>query len=202
VRAAPLRVKVEELGRRVVRLLCGPLFRLLPLRAAELVQRRLLRRRAAVTTDEVQVGDGNVQLRVVGVDELQELRGPLAKVHRHEPEISADAVQLVDHGIADAHFGQVAQHRVDVRATRGIALVAAHDAGIELGLGDERELRLRPREARMERRDDQRLPAGGDLAPVVGERHLQPYSAKYCCIVSRRPGLSAQITTRASVDDR
>ena len=67
-----LRVEVEELRRRVVRLPRGALLRLFPLPAAELVQRRCLGRGAAVAADEMQVRDRNVELRVVGVDELQE----------------------------------------------------------------------------------------------------------------------------------
>ena len=74
----------------------------------------------------------------------------------------------------------------------GVARAAAHDAGVELGLGDERELRLRPREAGGERRDGQRERArrrATNAREVVDERHgCSPYSAKYCCIVSRRPG--------------
>ena len=92
------------------------------------------------------------------------------------PEVAADAVLLVDDRVADANLGEVAQHRVDVRAPRGIALVPAHDAGIELRFGDERELRLGPGEARVQRRDDQRAAQARRAAigaPVVGERHAQ-----------------------------
>ncbi len=171
-----LRVQVEQLGGGVVRLPRGALLRLVPLVAAELVQRRRFGRGAAVAPDQVQVGDGNVELRVVGVDELQELGGTFAQVHRDEAEVAADAVLLVDDRVADAHLGQVAQHRVDVGAPRRVAPAAAHDAGVELGLGDEGELRLRPREARVQRRDDQRAAAvaGDERAPVVGERHVEP----------------------------
>ena len=123
-----LRVEVEELGGGVVRLPRRALLRLVPLAAAELVQRRGLGRRAAVAADQVQVGDRDVELRVVGVDELQEFGRALAEIHRDEAEIAADAVLLVDDRIADAHLGEVAQHRVDVRAARGVALAAAHDA--------------------------------------------------------------------------
>ena len=104
----------------------------------------------------------HVELGVVGVDELQEFGRAFAHVQRDEAEVAADAVLLVDDRVADAHFGEVAQHRVDVRAARGIAPAAAHDAGVELGLGDERELRLRPREAGVQRRDAQR-----DAAPSL-----------------------------------
>ena len=171
-----LRVQVEELGCRVVRLPRRALFRPVPLVAAELVQWRRFGRRAAVATDQVQVGDRDVELRLVGVEKLQEFRGTLAQVHRDEAEVAADAVLLVDDRIADAHFGEVAQHRVDIGAARRVAPAAAYDAGIELRLGDEGEPGLGPREALMERRDDQRAAAvaGNERAPVVGERHVQP----------------------------
>ena len=117
-----LRVEVEELGGRVVRLARCALLRLVPLVAAELVQRRRLGRCAAVASDEMQVGDRNVELRIVGVEELQELRGAVAQVHRDEAEVAADAVLLVDDRVADADLGEVAQHRVDVRAPRASRL--------------------------------------------------------------------------------
>ena len=171
-----LRVEVQELGGGVVRLPRRALLRLLPLAAAELVQRRGLRRRAAVAADQVQVRDRHVELRVVRVDELQELGRAFAQVQRDEAEVAADAVLLVDDRIADAHLGQVAQHRVDVRSPRAVAPAAAHDARVELGLGDERELRRGPDEAGVHRRHaerDQRL-AAEERAEVVDVRQREP----------------------------
>ena len=83
----------------------------------------------------------------------------------------------------------------------GVALAAAHDVRVELGFGDEREPRGGPREARVQRRRGQR-----DLRVARDEMRRThsttagrtPYSAKYCCIVSRRPALSAQISIRPS----
>ncbi len=175
-----LRVEVEELGGRVVRLARRALLRLVPLIAAELVQRRRLGRCAAVASDEMQVRDWNVELRIVGVEELQELRGAVAQVHRHEAEVTADPMLLVNDRVADPDLGEVAQHRVDVRAPCRIALAPAHDACIELGFRDESELRLRPREARVQRRHDQcaRALARDDRAPVVGQRHVLPVLGK------------------------
>ena len=150
------------------------LLRLVPLVAAELVQRRRFGRRAAVAPDQVQVGDRNVELRVVGVDELQEFGRALAEIHRHETEVAADAVLLVDDRIADAHLGEVAQHRVDVRAARGVALAVAHDARIELGFGDERELRLRPREAGGKRCDHERAASPRRRGTRASRRRAAP----------------------------
>ena len=55
--------------------------------------------------------------------------------------------------VADADLRQVAHHRVDVRATSGIALAATDRAGIELRFGDDGELRGGPDESRGERRN-------------------------------------------------
>ena len=155
-----LGVEVQELGRRVVRLLRGFLLRLLPLAAAELVQRRRVRRGAAVAADEVQVADRDVELGVVGVDELQELVRAVAEVEREQAEVTADAVLLVHDRIADAHLGEVAHHRVDVAALRGFARGTAHDARIKLALGDERDRAFRPLEARPDRRGDEQHALG------------------------------------------
>ena len=170
-----LRVEVEELRRRVVRLPRRALLRLLPLAAAELVQRRRLGRGAAVAADQVQVRHRHVELGVVGVDELQELGRTFAEVQRDEAEIAADAVLLVDDRVADAHLGEVAQHRVDVRAPRGVAPAAAHDAGVELGLGDEGEPRrghAKPACSGATTSAQRASPATND-APVVDERHVE-----------------------------
>jgi hypothetical protein len=132
-----LRVDIEQLGRRIVRLLRRLLLRLLPLAAAELVQRRGVGGRAAVAADEVQVRDRDVQLRVVGVDELQELVGAIAQIERQQAEIAADAVLFVHDRIADAHLRQIAHHRVDIRTLRRLARRAADDAGVQLGFRHE-----------------------------------------------------------------
>ena len=55
-----LRVKIEKLGCGVAHLRGGFAFRLLPLPAAERVQRRLLGRGAAVTADQIEIRDRNV----------------------------------------------------------------------------------------------------------------------------------------------
>ena len=92
------------------------------------------------------------------------------------PEIAADPVLLVDDRVAGAHLGEVAQHRVDVRPSRAVAAAAANDARVELGLGDERELRRRPHEAGVHRRRAER--DGGvareELAEIVDVRQAEP----------------------------
>ena len=151
-----LRVEVEKLRRRVVRALGRLAFRFLPLSTAELVQRRGFGRRAAVATDQMQARHRHVELGVVRVDQLEKLGFAVADVERGEAEIAADPVLLVDDGVADAHFREIADHRVDVRASRGVAACAPDDVGVELRLGDEGEPRRRPDEAGGQRRDDER----------------------------------------------
>ena len=170
----PLRVEVEQFRRGVVRLQRRLLLRLLPLPAAELVQRRGVRRGAAVAADEVEVRHRDVELGVVGVDELQELVGSVAQVERDEAEVAADAVLLVHHRIADAHLGEIAHHRVDVGALGRLARGAPHDAGIEFGLGDEGEAGVVPGESRRERRRHQHhaIGRGHEGREILGERGL------------------------------
>ena len=170
-----LRVDVQQFRRRVVRLLRRLLFRLFPLAAAELVQRCRVGRRAAVAADEVQVRHGDVQLRVVGIDELQELVGAIAQVERQQAKIAPDTVLLVNHRIADAHLGQVAHHRVDVRALGRLACRPADDAGIQLGFRHEGHAALRPRETGGDRRGHEHhvLDASGERVEVIAERREQ-----------------------------
>ena len=112
----------------------------------------------------MEVRHRHVQLGVVGVDELEELGCAVADVQRDETEIAADAVLLVDDGVADADLGQVAHHRVDIRTPPGVALAAAYDVRVELGFSDKCKSRGWPREARVERRRGQR-----DLRVARGE---------------------------------
>ena len=146
-----LGIQIEQLRSGVVGALRGFLLCLVPLTAAELVQRRLLRRCATVAADEMQARDRDIKLGVVRVEQMQELVGAVAQVGRGEPEIAADAVLLVHHRIADAHLRQVAQHGVDVRAAAFAFSRAARDSGIELALGDDRDVALGPDEACVQR---------------------------------------------------
>jgi len=79
-----LRIEVEEFGRRVVRLLRRLLLGLVPLPAAQLMQWCGVRRSTAVTADQMQARDWDVELRVVGVLELEEFVRAVAQVQRHQ----------------------------------------------------------------------------------------------------------------------
>ncbi len=191
-----LRVEVQELRRRVVRLLGGFLLRLFPLAAAKLVQRRVIGRSAAVAADEMQVADRHVQLGVVGVDELQELVGAVAQVEGEKTEVAADAVLFVHDGIADPHLGEVAHHRVDVAALGGFASGTAHHSCVQLAFGDERKLPFRPLEPRADRcRDEQH-------AFRRCEHAREPFDEMRVKAVFREVLLHGLATTRALGHDR
>ena len=104
----------------------------------------------------MQVRHRHVELRVVRVDQLQELGHTVADVERDQTEIATDAVLLVHDRVADADLRQVAHHRVDVRPATGVALAAANDVRVQLGFSDERQPRGGPREAGVQRCGRQR----------------------------------------------
>src|SRR5437867_11770091 len=104
----------------------------------------------------MQAGHRYVELGVIGVQQMQELGRAVTQVARSETKSAANAVLLVHHRIADTDFGQVAQHRIDVGPAALALAWPPHDARVELGLGDQRQLRGRPNEAGMQWAYDQR----------------------------------------------
>ena len=101
-----LGVQREQLGRGVAHLLRGARLGLVPLAAAELVQRRLLGLRAAVAADHAELRDRHVELVAAFVLEQQELGIALANVQADQPLVAADAVLLVHHRLADLELGR------------------------------------------------------------------------------------------------
>ena len=87
-----LRIDVEQLRRGIAHLLGGLALGLLPLAAAQLVQRCGLRRRTAVAADDLQLRHRHVELVAAVVFEGEELGHALAEVHVDEAEVAADAV--------------------------------------------------------------------------------------------------------------
>ena len=126
LRLAP-RVQVEQLRGHVADLLGGAPPRARPLVGAELVQRRVLRRRAGVAAHQVQRVHRHVDAIAVLVLEHQELPRLAADLHRHEPEVTADAVLLVHHRRAGVEVLQVAQDRLRIG---GAARAAAPGARV------------------------------------------------------------------------
>jgi hypothetical protein len=163
-------VDVEQLGGRVAHLFGGLALGFLPLAGAQPVQRRLVGAHAGVAADLVQLRDGHVERGLVGVFQVQHFLqqrlafgiGALAQVHVHQASVAADAVRGVDHRVADVELREVLDQRLDV-ADLFLLLVAAARGGRggeQLGLGDEVDALLAPREARGQR-------GGGDADPLV-----------------------------------
>src|SRR3954467_5705006 len=124
----PLCIEREKLRRGVAHLLRRALLRLVPLAAAELVQRRLLGLRAAVAADDAELGDRHVELVAAFVLEQQELALSLVEIQADQALEPANAVLLVYHGVADLQLGQVAQHSLDGAALFGRAAATADHA--------------------------------------------------------------------------
>ena len=104
------RIQIEQFGGDVADALRGFAARLLPLIAAELVQRRGFRRRAGVARYQMQRLDRNIQLVAVRILEHQELAGVAGDVHGLQADVAAHAVGLVHHRRADAQVRQFLEY--------------------------------------------------------------------------------------------
>jgi hypothetical protein len=166
-----LGIQREQLRRGVAHLLRGARLGLVPLAAAELVQRRLLGLRAAVAADDAELRDRHIQLVAAFVLQEQELVRPVAEIQVHQALVAPDAVLLVHHRIAHLELGEVAQHAFDRDALLGDARAPAHHAGIELGLGDHRPAFVGKQEAVRKRRDAQRQGGAAFLKLLIGTAH-------------------------------
>src|SRR6266478_3917284 len=80
--------------------------RLLPLLAAEFVERRGFGRRSGVAGHEVQRLHGNIQFVAVGIFEHEKLAGVPGDVHGLQSGVAADPVGFVHHRRADAEVRQ------------------------------------------------------------------------------------------------
>ncbi|MPM49586.1 hypothetical protein SDC9_96316 [bioreactor metagenome] len=149
------RVDVEQLGSGVAHLLGGLALGLLPLAAAQLVQRRLVGRHAGVAADELQLADRHIERGLVGVFQVQELlhRGRavgilLADVHIDQAEVTPDAVCAVHHRVAHLQLRQVLDQRIHIADLLLLAAAArGATGGKQFGLGDEINAALNPAEA-------------------------------------------------------
>ena len=101
----PARMTIQKLGGHVESPGGGLLARLLPLGAAELVQRREIRFCSGVTGNKMQRGDGHVELVAVGVFDAEKLAAHAFRADGLQTPVTADAVILVDHGCADVELG-------------------------------------------------------------------------------------------------
>jgi hypothetical protein len=164
------RVQVEQLRSDVADALRRPRPRLLPLVAAELVQRRALGRRARVAGDEVERVHRHVEAVAARVLEREELVRRAAGLERCEPDEAADAVVLVHDGSARAQIREVADDRfgIAVGTAAGTLPRALAD---ELLLDDESDAGVRQDEPALDRRhgDADRLVLAQEVVPA---RHL------------------------------
>ena len=109
---------------------------------------------AGIAGDHVQLRYRHVELVAAVVFQMQELGVALAEVHVDEAEVAADTVRYMHHRVADLQFRQVAQPALHGRRLACIAAnPAAGGGGIELGLGEHRELCRGQHEAACERGD-------------------------------------------------
>ncbi|MNS01600.1 hypothetical protein D3C72_328850 [compost metagenome] len=129
-------IDIEQLGGHVAHLLRRLAPRLDPGLAAELVAGGVIRPR--VTADEVEVGDRHEQLVATGVFQGEELGGQAAGIQGLEPEIAADPVIQMHHGLALGQLAEVADHRIRAQVLALLPLPLASDLAAEqLGLCDE-----------------------------------------------------------------
>ena len=176
----PPGVELQQLGGDVVGLLGSLAPGLLPLAAAQLVERGQVRVRAAVPAHEMQGGDGDVEQVSVGVLQGQELRRQLADGEGPQSAVAPDPVLLVHHRRAEAELGEVADEGLGV-AGRGSAAATLQDPlSEELGLGDERDGRLVDEGAGLERRhgDGERRGALEKACPTGSEDGVQAVPAQ------------------------
>src|SRR6185369_9830083 len=90
-----LGVEREQLGGRVAHLLGRALLRLIPLPAAELVQRRFLGLRTAIAADDAELRNRDVELVAALVFEQQELGLPFFHVQGRQTLKPSDAMLLM-----------------------------------------------------------------------------------------------------------
>ena len=107
------------------------------------MQRRGLRRTAAVAADDMQLRYRHVEFIRARVFQQQEFSLAFAQIEIDQPAVTRDAMLLMHDGIANLQFGQIAQHAFDVALFCGAGGTAARLRGVEFGLGDDSELVVR-----------------------------------------------------------
>ncbi len=168
-------VQVEELGGGVAHLARGLALGLLPLPAAQPVQRRALGRGTGIAADDMQLRNRHVELVAAFVFEVQEFHLAFAQVERDEAEVAADAVLAVHHRVAGLHLGQVAHHAFGAGARSRVAPARLpHLSRIKLGLGDDGDPFRGQHESGGERPvgERQRMLGGDEAPPIVDERGM------------------------------
>ncbi len=137
-----LGVDGQQLGGDIANLLLRLALGLLPLARAELVQRRVFRRRAAVAADQVQRGDRHVELVAVLIFQGEKFVFLPAGGDLLQAEIPADAVVDVHHRGADLQLRQMADDVFGLFAARFAPAPLQHLFAEQLALGDDRDAGL------------------------------------------------------------
>ena len=176
----PLRVQVEQLSGRVAYPRRRPLPGLLPLFAAELVQRSALGRRAGVPADALQRLHRHVQLVAVRVLEDQELGRQAACIQRREPEVAAHAVVLVHDRCAGAQVGQLLDDARGIAVRPAPAALLLRALAGQLLLGEQHHRGIAERRAGRDRRNGDRegVLRIEELAPARHRLRLEPLATQ------------------------
>ena len=148
-----LRIKVQEFGRGVAHLCRGFFLGLVPLAAAQIVERRRFGGRAAVAADQMQLRHWHVELVAARVFERQEFGGAFAEIEILQTQVAADAVLQMNDWVADFDLGEVAQHAFAAGFARLALAARAHLRRIQLVFGDDRDATFVQHESCRERRD-------------------------------------------------
>ena len=133
---AALGLDLQQFGGHVADFLGGLFLGLLPLLAAERMQRREFRRSARVAADQMQLRHRHVELVALGVFDGEELGGVAAHVQRFQAAVAAHAMVLVHDGRAQRDLREILDDGFGIAAG---ALAAAHLCcafGIELAFGE------------------------------------------------------------------
>ena len=159
-------VEREELVGHVFERFADARFAGVPAGAAELVERGMGAFDDAVTLDEVHALERNVEARVVGVAEEHEFAAAAVGFDQAQAFELADAVIDVDDEVAGFEFGEIAEESGGADFAAG-----AIDGGSgfeEIGVAEERELRIGERDAFGEGRADEKQ-RGGFVGAFGGE---------------------------------
>ena len=86
--------------------------------------------RAAVARDDMQLRDGYVEGRFIGIFEKEKLHLAFAHIHIDKAVVATDSVLRMDDWIALAQLGQIAHHSFDVTRALLVAFAASRRATV------------------------------------------------------------------------
>src|SRR5690606_22697215 len=146
-----LGLDLEQLRGDIAHLFRGLAPGLVPLLAAERMQRRGFGRGAGIAVDQVQLRDRHVQAVALGVFDVEVFAGLAASLQRDQPAVAADTVVLVDDRRAFGQLAEVADDRLWFAAGALAAAWLGSALREQLALGEDRDARRVERETVLER---------------------------------------------------